>query len=184
MAPGMQMGELDGEGRWSRGDDPAHLAVSSFFKGKSPHGYVRHWAQPPVDTKSEARGGATLMRTDWDVWVEAADEEVAQRAMLEMYGSDRVDVEPDVFVFRPRWKMRLPVAMARTNYFEWYDELGSFLRNVPFAGHVMFDHVINVSRFTTGSVETLINMLPVRMTERLGVLIEEATAPVNPNASA
>jgi hypothetical protein len=179
MPPGMLMGEIGGEARFATGDEPNHVAVKRLYESKSPGGYTRQWALVPEGAPSIARGDNLFIKTDWDGWTQGTDPVTVQRLLLDQYGSSEVDENPDVFLFRESWKMRVPVKLTRANCYEEYDELGAFRKTVPFEGYVLFDgEDLDVGSYGTSSVQTLVDMLLVKPAE--GLVSEEAKAPIDP----
>jgi hypothetical protein len=145
---GMMMGESNAEFKFVDAGATDHVgrSVQAFYKERSPAGYVRQWYGAPANGTSRSAADGMYIRSSWDVFCEAPQASGAQALLLSGYGRDNVDRQPVVnFAFRPRWNIRLPVAMCRANAHEWYDEMGGLRDIIQFGGAVIFDDVITLS---------------------------------------
>jgi hypothetical protein len=145
MPPGMLMGEANAEVRSIGPDvptDPIGRMVLAYYKAKSPNGYVRHWYNVPTEGVTVRDGDALVMFTDWGVTVEGDAE--LQNRFLTAFGPSNVEQKLQAFVYRDKWLDRIPVRLARTSHIEFYDEVGKFMFDVEFDGHMMFNDVIDL----------------------------------------
>lgn len=176
MPPGMLMGEVDAEIRQiGAATDPVGRMVVDWFTERSPNGYVRHWYGAPATTTSRDLPNGKLMRTDWDVVVDAKDTN-GQGVLLDAYGPANVDKKLEAFVYRDSWKDRIPVRLSRGRQVDLFDERGAYMFSQDFDGHVVFDDKIDLTHDASG-VEPFRGLLPTSEPSLLEPGVHEVTAP-------
>jgi len=176
---GMCMGEAGGESRFSSAEvsDPVGVRVARFFQRASPGGYVRIYASSPSSRVSRVAANLRRLYTDWEMTVESPkDPEGAQSELLEAYGSNNVDAQHEMLLYRDSWRMRVPVQMSHDATFTWLTELGQPSASYPFDGNVVFDDDLKMPH-DGGSIDALVNLLPISVPKLPDTVDKPVTSP-------
>lgn len=176
---GMSMGELNAETRYAGADvnDPIGKRVGNYYRTKSPKGFVRIFVAKPESRQSRVAANLTRIYTDWETAIESPkDPDGAQEELLAAYGSSNVDNPVDMLLYRPDWRMRVPVQMSRSNRYGWLNELGAVSEYFNFDGNVAFDDNLDLPN-DTGAIDSLVSLLPIASLKLPDVIDTPASPP-------
>jgi hypothetical protein len=100
--------------------------------------------------------------------------------MLATYGNTNVDRNPlRNVLYKDKWNMRAPQAMARGAAFLMYNEIGPFTDSVPFDGTVMFNRQVTLTAGVS-PIDAIVDLLPVQGPDLPAIKEEETSPPIQP----
>jgi hypothetical protein len=157
LPAGMGMGEdtrtITAEGS---GDDEITKEVINHFVTQQTKYNI------PFYFDSDVPAGEHAVQTDWDPWAFGHNLNDVRAAWFALMVGQLVDATTTRYITRIGSELfyhRFAVKMARTNYYELYNEHGTYRQSVRFEGHLEFDGDISTT-VTSAAIEAVVQTAP------------------------